>query len=518
MARTSGHNRSDRNQRETSTVLAGWLLVGLAIPRVVRILYPQIWVEDDFYLESAYLTSIGMRPYLDFVHPHMPILEWFTAGYVRLFGASHFSVEVLNESAIYATSVMTCALARRAAGRATAICAGILYAFASLVFRYHVYERETFVGVLVAAAALAATRDDLGAASQAAIQAALFVLACAIKLTAIIPAAAVLCFLAIGRRRWRDAILAGMGIITGLAALSAILYRLYGYEFLFQTFIFHFMKGRQPWTEIAGYPCAILDLIAPLAILGFIRIGRERRASSALWLILLLVAFNYIFFGLLSPTAWGHNYLDFLPYIAIVAAIGLERLAGAVRDAMRGDRPRAWREPLASFALIALCLYAITPLVNENWLRGSVYGFGFVPRDELRELSEAVRKASTPDEAVIAPAFICFEANRVELIRFPETYGVYREAEEEFQRYGFFEARRRLGGADFFDLIPRTADYWLEPMKKAIDEGKVNAIVSDSPIQLLPIVIFRPKELIDRGFAPDLRTEHFVLWHRVRKP
>src|ERR1700719_3633895 len=89
-----------------SAELGAALLIVLAIPRLVRLFYPEIWVEDDFYLEAAWLVSTGMRPYLDFVHPHFPLLEYFTAGYLRLFGASHSSIEILNEAAIYATSVL----------------------------------------------------------------------------------------------------------------------------------------------------------------------------------------------------------------------------------------------------------------------------------------------------------------------------------------------------------------------------------------------------------------------------
>src|SRR5712675_1208104 len=99
--------------------VGAWLIVILLIPRVARLLYPEIWVEDDFYLESAWLVSVGMRPYLDFVQPHMPLLEWLAAGYLKLFGTSHLSIEILNEGAIFATSILTYALGRRVAGRAT---------------------------------------------------------------------------------------------------------------------------------------------------------------------------------------------------------------------------------------------------------------------------------------------------------------------------------------------------------------------------------------------------------------
>ena len=72
------------------TEIGAALLIILAIPRLVRLLYPAIWVEDDFYLEAAWLVSAGMRPYLDFVHPHFPLLEYLSAGYLRDFRRQSF--------------------------------------------------------------------------------------------------------------------------------------------------------------------------------------------------------------------------------------------------------------------------------------------------------------------------------------------------------------------------------------------------------------------------------------------
>src|ERR1700722_10545337 len=141
-------NSRDSSQ-PVSVRISAWLIIILLIPRIARMLYPEIWVEDDFYLESAWLVSVGMRPYLDFVQPHMPLLEWIAAGYLKLFGASYLSIEILNEAAIFATSLLTYSLARRVAGRPTAIAASILYAYGSLVFRYHVYEREWFGAPLI---------------------------------------------------------------------------------------------------------------------------------------------------------------------------------------------------------------------------------------------------------------------------------------------------------------------------------------------------------------------------------
>src|SRR5580658_734951 len=256
--------------------MGAWLIVVLAAPRILRMLYPEIWVEDDFYLESAWLVSVGMRPYLDFIQPHMPLLEWIAAGYLKLFGASYLSIEILNEAAIFATSILTYALARRVAGRPTAIAASILYAYSSLVFRYHAYERESFVAPLLILGAIVTLDDAMPAMRQAAILAGIFFLACAIKLTAVIPFPVMLIFIAIAYRRVASAIASGVIFAIAMAAFSAILYRLYGDEFIIQTFVFHFLKGRDIADSTAAYPRMILDVLVPLFVLGCWRIFADR--------------------------------------------------------------------------------------------------------------------------------------------------------------------------------------------------------------------------------------------------
>ncbi len=488
----------------------------LLVPRILRMLYPEIWVEDDFYLESAWLVSVGMRPYLDFVQPHMPLLEWIAAGYLKLFGASYLSIEILNQAAIFATSILTYALARRGAGRPVAIAASILYAYSSLVFRYHAYERESFVAPLLILAAIVTLDDAMPAMRQAVLLALIFFVACAIKLTAVIPFPVMLIFIAVASSqakacatsRIASAILSAAIFGLALAAFSAILYRLYGSEFIFQTFVFHFLKGRDLGLNTALYPRLLLDLLVPLLFLGCRQIIADRIFNRGIILVLAIVAAEYAFYGVLSPTAWGHNYLEPLPFIAIVAAFGLIALAQAIRAPQ-------WQFVTGGSALLLISLLWISPLINENWLHGSVYGFGFVPRSEISQLADALHAASKPDDDVIAPSFICFEANRRELIRYPETYGVYREAKAVYDRDGFFAARRRMGATDFFQLISDTRHYWTDQMRDAIASGKVSAVISDSPIQLLPLVLVPEDFLSANGFRPALITDHFTLWTRT---
>jgi Dolichyl-phosphate-mannose-protein mannosyltransferase len=496
-----------------ATRIGAWLIVALLIPRILRTLYPEIWVEDDFYLESAWLVSVGMRPYLDFIQPHLPLLEWIAAGYLKLFGASYLSIEILNEAAIFATSILTYGLARRIAGGPTATAASILYAYSSLVFRYHVYERESFVAPLILLGAIVTLDDAMPAMRQAAILAAIFFVACAIKLTAVIAFPVMLIFIAVAYRRIMSAIVSAAIFAFAIAAFSAILYCLYGNEFIFQTFVFHFLKGRDLGLNTALFPRMIFDVLVPLSILGCWHIYANRIFNRGVILVLAIGAAEYAFYGVLSPTAWAHNYLEPLPLIAIVAGISAIALAQASLTL-----PDRWPLIAGGMALLAICLLGISPIINENWLHGAVYGFGFVPRAEISQVADALRAASKPDDDVIAPSFICFEANRRELIRYPETYGVYREAKAEYERDGFFAARRRMGTADFFELITDTRHYWTDQMREAIASGKVSAVINDSPIQLLPLVLVPEDFLSSNGFRPTLTTDHFTLWTKTPAP
>jgi len=500
---------------KTATGIGIGIALALLLPRIVRMVYPEVWVEDDFYLESAYLVSVGMRPYLDFVHPHPPLLEWVAAGFIHIFGASHLSLEFLNEAAIYLTSILLFALGDRVAGRRVAIASVILYGLSSLVFRYHVYERECFIAPLVVGAAILVLREDYARSWRRDLAIAiLLTLACAIKLTSVIPAAITLGYVALANRQIARAVRIGAVIMAGIGLLSLFCYWRYGFEFVFQTFMFHFMKGRDAAGQVALYPRLILDLLAPLFVLGLIEIAVVGVPTTGTWFIVAMVAGEYVFFGLFSPTAWGHNYLEVVAFIAIVAAMGASRLLSSIRAAIVEEVPRrsAWRWLIGGGALMLVALVWLTPLVNENWLRDSVYGFGFIPRAEMEQVAKAVRDASAPGDNVVAPSFICFEANRPELIRYPETYGVYREAEAEYERFGFIAARARLGSADFFGLIEQTAGYWTSQITDAVKLHRAKVVVSDSRIQLLPLVSVPQEMLVQNSYRPVLRTEHYVVW------
>jgi hypothetical protein len=485
--------------------IAPWVLALLLIPRIVRFIYPAVWVEDDPLLETALATSRGLRPYIDFTLAQLPLLEWIAAGYIKIAGASLHSMELLNGAAIYATSVLIVLVGRRTVGESAALAGGFLFASSSLVFRYHLWAREFFVTALVLGAALVVLNDRVAVRAQVLAFAALVSTAVAIKLTAAVSVAGLLLFIAFVLRRPARALAAAGATAAALTAFAGVCYRLYGFEFIYQTFLFHFLKGTLD--AGIGYPASILDVLAPLFALGAIALLASRPWLPALPLVWCVLGPLLLFLAILSPTAWGHNYLDLLPWIAMVAGGGIVWIFREMR------RP-SWR-PLAAIAFTVVCVTTVTPLKGENASRDSVYGFGFVPRAEVAQLASALSRATAADEEVVAPSFIAFAANRIPRLRFPENYGVIREGERRYRAQGFWSAREDFGQRNFFDLINETSMYWNGQFINATAAGgPVNAVILDSDIQFIPLVNATDAALTERAFSPVLRTAHYTLWLR----
>jgi hypothetical protein len=423
-------------------------------------------------------------------------------------------MEILNGAAIYATSVLLFFVARRAAGARAATSASLLYACHSLVFRYHVWAREFFVSALVLGAVLAVA--DVGEVVDGAppvrrkilTAASLLSAACAIKLTAVVAVAAIVGYVAAGMRAPRLAAALGGTVAAAFTAFVAFCCWRYGEAFVFQAFLFHFLKGRGGADAGPFYIASLLDVLGPLALFGSMRLADRRRWNGALGLAAAVLAADVLFIAVLSPTAWGHNYLEAWPLVALLGGAGVDWLI----DACRGMRLTA-----AAAAIVAgVLLVWVTPLDNEAALRGSVYGFGFVPRAELATLAAGLASASDPQTEVVAPSFIAFEANRLQAIRYPENIGVMTAAHARWRADGLAAARREFGSRSFFDLIDQTSHIWNDQFARAIAAGgPVNAVIPDSPVQLLPLVNASPGALIARGFRLSARTAHFTLWVRA---
>src|SRR5262249_18328703 len=212
-----------------------------------RIAYPQVWIEDESYLNSAFLLARGFLPYRDFPLPHFPTLEGFLASIFLVAPISIRTAECVTQVAAFLGSGLVFAIGRRLGGTVTGTSAAVIFATSALLFRYHLFEREVFVVVPVLGAALIAARPVAGAAATRAALAAglLMFTALTIKLTAIAALVALALQLRFDGRRRSAAIVICTAL--GLLIASAIaLAMAFGTSFIVQVFVFRAVHAAFP--------------------------------------------------------------------------------------------------------------------------------------------------------------------------------------------------------------------------------------------------------------------------------
>jgi hypothetical protein len=142
-----------------SALVTAAVCLALIVPRLLRLIHPQIWIEDESYLTGALMLSHGFLPYRDFPLPHYPLLEAMLASIFRVTHASIRSAEVTTQIAALAGSLLVFVLGRRIDGLLTGSAAAAIFATSGLLFRYHIFEREVFIVIPVLAAVLLASRQ-----------------------------------------------------------------------------------------------------------------------------------------------------------------------------------------------------------------------------------------------------------------------------------------------------------------------------------------------------------------------
>lgn len=499
---------------------AAFLLVLLA-PRIIRMLWPQVWIEDDSYLNGAFLLASGRAPYTTFPLPHFPLLEGMLAALFQVLPASIRTAEAFSQTAMFASSVLVWRLGRRLSGNAGGMAAAIVFATSPLLFRYHVFEREVFLIVPVLAAcwlALGPAAPDARAESRrGAAEGLLLAAAMAIKLTAMSDVAAMLLFLLFVVRRRREAVVMLATAVALMAVATIICLALFGMPFLVQVVLFRLVHGgfhtlSGQWREWLGS----LDLAfaAGAAGLTLLLVTRDARRWHAWALPLLNLGFGILLLVVLNPTFWAHDSVELLPWFALLAGVLVQGVAAARRASSRHSRGAV----VAALAGAAVLLMFVTPLRHANWGPGaaSAYGFGYRDRAEIDRAASFVRTHTSPGEPVAMPPILAFQANRPELVVYPELAGTIMTLEREVKEKGILNALRttEVGQAMFWDEVNASREVWLPTLATAITHRQVGAVINFSPADLFPVPLIDVPDapLRASGYSPALVTEHYVVW------
>jgi hypothetical protein len=498
------------------------LVAVVLLPRIARMRDPNIWVEDESYLTGALALSHGLLPYRDFPLPHLPMLEALAGTAFTVASPSIRVAETLTQVAAAAGAVLIFVLGRAIADEGTGLAAALIFSTSPLLFRYHVFEREVFVVVpVVGAVALwargfGARRPGLAAA----VTGVLLGLALAIKLTAIAAVAGLVAYLVTTGRRQFAGIAGGIALAT-VGLMSAALFAVFGSDFVVQVILFRLLHATFPSLGVKIDEMRFtLDVAFALGVSGVVLIllterGRRGGVRQSPWMIVLCqLASAGIFLVLLNPTYWAHTGIELLPWLSLCG--GYLIAAGVGSLFQRKRLPTL----IACAALAAALLLFVSPIRNLNWEAGdgSPFGFGYRDRREIETAASYVRNHSAPDDAVATPPIVALEANRREVVPYPEIAGEIQAIADAVRREGYVKALGdpTLGRGTFWESVEESGRLIAPRLADAIRRREPAIVINDSPDDLMPVqfVDIPPEDLKAAGYALESVTPHYEIWLR----
>jgi hypothetical protein len=523
----AGHRRAasgaEANTRSRAIAPAA-ICVLLAVPRIVRLAHPQVWIEDDSYLTGALMLSHGFLPYRDFPLPHYPALEALLASVFHLAHASIRTAEVTTQIAAFAGSLLVFALGKRLDGVLTGAMAAIIFAMSGLLFRYHVFEREVFVVVPVLAAVWMASRLAALAGSGTgrrtfAIGTLLFV-ALTIKLTAVAG------LVAVALQLWHQRGIRAAAQATGcavalLVALTIALVAAFGADFVVQVFLFRAAHAAFPSLSVKLTEMRLtMDISLALGLAGLaFTIWTDRTQK---WLgPMLQLTVGFVVLVLLNPTYWPHTGIELLPWLSLASGFLVASAVRAVRST--SVVAGAHVQPAKAFvcALMAvLLLVFVAPVYNLNWEAGddSMYGFGYRDRSELEAVGAYVRAHTDAQALVATPPIIAFVADRREAVPYPEIAGTVIELTDAVRRRGWLAAigDPALRYDSFWDSVEASRARIAPQIASALSAHRIEALINNSPDDLMPVSFIDVSQtaLEASGYQLESAFPHYDVWLR----
>jgi hypothetical protein len=523
------------------------VLALLAIPRIVRLAYPQVWIEDESYLNGAFMLARGWVPYRDFPLPHFPALEAMLAAVFLVAPITIRTAEIVTAAAGFAGSVLILLVGRALerqgdAPRHTAALAALVYATSALLFRYHVFEREVFVVPAVVGAMWLLVRgpDDDARSMPSIVAGLLFALAMAIKLTAVSALLAAVVFLVLRGRR-RDAALVVAASVGPIALLTVILTAVVGTPFVVQVVLFRAVHATFPSlaTKLDEMRYT-LDVALAFGVTGVALLfwtGMWRRWMAPL----LQLASGVILLVLVNPTYWAHTGIELLPWLALPAGCLLAWAASGApapaavhpppvqRGALQKSKARGRastapavdtrRTPALIGAAVAVgLLFTAVPFHNLNWQAGdgSAYGFGYRSRAEIAVAAAYVRAHAASTAPVATPPIIAFAANRREVVPYAEVAGEMDELEAGVREDGWVRTWREAaaGRRTFWESVQASRDHMAPRLRDSVASHTAAVVIDDSPDDLfpMPMVDFEQGALEAAGYRLGAVWAHYEAW------
>ncbi|MCD4655197.1 glycosyltransferase family 39 protein [bacterium] len=489
-----------------------WIIFGLClvVPRVLRVMWPEVQIEDPNYIYGAFLILKGMIPFAEFAQVNPPLLEIFLAGLYKVFGVSHRVPEILSALTYLSSAILIFRIGSRVMNRATGVIASILYSWHFLVFRYHLFERETFATLAILLALEFLTRKE--ATSRTALVAGLimgFGFAC--KQTALIPFATIVAFIALCRQQWRSAIFLCIGFFSFTGFITLGYTAAFGRSYMDQTFWFHWIKGYvAPWYVKTSWTLAGLGFLVPFTLAGLGCLGKIKNDWNWLWLLLIIG--DLVFFWFISGAFWPHYLLSTLPFAALLSGLFLSFIGKIAENYIVHAREKCENfRLLAALIIFGTVLAAIqfhSPGAMTGKEAADQFGFSGTPRLEVAQAAKTIRENTSETEMIISDPFIALEAQRIKVVRFKDNWGLILWMNRMIEQGEYREAAKKLSSQRFGDIRRKSQNYWMPLIETAFAKGDVGAVQPNYELQLNDVYL---KKL---NFKQTYSGSHYTIWTR----
>ena len=440
-----------------------------ALPRVIRLLYPYAWFEDTANIYHGFALQAGQRPFLDILTVHPPAFEGFLSLLYRIFGVTYTVPEILSALVMTTMALLLCDATRRLLDPVAAWFAAAVFSGASLLARYHIYEREVYTAALAVLVAwlLVARKEHVWLyASIGVLCGAGF----AVKFSGVfLPAAVVISLLA--GKKWRPALIVALCSLAVGGGIWVFYFLKYGKPAFYQLILFHFVKGVNVSLFTRFRETFILDLnyLLPLGAAGAVLMAVDRR-RRAFFPFVILFAEIVIFFLFFSSTLWAHNMIDLIPPLAAGAGYAFWRIKGMILN-------RHW--PVGPLVLIA-GLGVVFAILGSFDFKNNYQGWGYIPRRQVADVARLIRVHTPENMPVYAPQYLANEARRLRVVDYEELLGPYRWMLETLARDGIRGLGKSREFGTWLDAVGKTAYLWRPDVDQALAEGSVSAAVWDS--------------------------------------
>jgi hypothetical protein len=412
--------------KQVTPIQTGILVFLVVLPRVLRLAAPNIHIETPQYVYNAFLLTKGMVPFANFEQIHPPLLEMILAGLYFLFGATVRIPEILSALAHVATALILYRLATRFHSRHAGFVSAILYSWHFLLFRYHLFARETFstLAILAGIAMMSRKKSDQWSLLTGGL---LIGLAVAFEQSAIVAAIALILFLLLFRHNIRRAAMVCLGAGALTAVITGGYSLIFGGNYVNTVFVRYFVDGHfADWRLKALWTISEIRYLIPPAIAAIVFMKHPKSDDN--WLGTTLVGVHLIYFWFVFADFHIHHLLVVLPFFSVLAGITTAELynyvkivvfSGRDHDITGGADINLRRKRIGlSLAILILATgmyFLLLPELPAGATRK--HGFYGVPRSDVHEAAGTIRDNTSTNDMIIADPVIALEAQRINLLR-----------------------------------------------------------------------------------------------------